>query len=46
MYMQPTQGPAVPQIIAHIYFAKLAKPSITQTPSRGVLAELADLRRH
>jgi hypothetical protein len=45
MYMQPTQGPTVPPIIAHIYFAKLAKPSITRTPSHGILAELAELRR-
>jgi hypothetical protein len=46
MYAQPTQGPKVPPIIAHIYFAKLTKPAISQTPSRGILAGLADLRRH
>jgi hypothetical protein len=46
MYNQPNQGPTMPPIIAHIYFAKPAQQVCVLSPPRGILAELAQLRRH
>ncbi len=47
MYAQPTSGPVIPPVIAHIYFAKLPQRTfVTPPPTCGILAELSELRRH
>lgn len=46
MYLQPTRGPAIPPVIAHIYFAKLPQRTFVAPLPKGILAQLADLRRH
>ncbi|MEY2928219.1 MAG: hypothetical protein RL367_2696 [Pseudomonadota bacterium] len=47
MYAQPARGPAIPPVIAHIYLSKRKTPVVRiPTPPYGILAELAELRRH
>jgi hypothetical protein len=47
MYTQPTTGPKIPPIISHIYLAKPARRDpVPPLPTSGILAQLADLRRH